>query len=264
MNKVHWYYKFLIIFIILFSMFFLLNRSISEFVNRSDYKNYVNSIMSPINFLGKYNIFKYKKILMRNEQLEKQLLMEGTIETQKTNLKEEIKVLKETMKLKNTYSDYDLIYAKTVIRNKMYWYSTITIDKGMNDGVEEGSAVVSKDGLVGIVKSVTKDYSSVKLITNSDKQNKISTMVKSLDKTKIGLIESYEYPYIKVSLTTDEEGINEGDVLTTSGLGNLPKGIYIGEIKKIEKGNYNLGTVLYVEPTQDMNDINYVVVLKNK
>ena len=89
-------------------------------------------------------------------------------------------------------------------------------------------------------------------------------MVKSLDKTKIGLIDGYNYPYIKVSLTTDENGIKIGDILTTSGLGNLPKGIYIGKIQKIEKDNYNLGTILYVEPNQDMNDINYVAVLKNK
>lgn len=264
MRKVHWYYKFLIIFTILFSMFFLLNRNLSGFVNRSIYKNYMDSINVPFSYIDKYNIFKYKRIVKRNGQLEKELLMRNTIENEKTNLKEEIKVLKETMKLKNTYSNYDLIYAKTIVRNKMYWYSTITIDKGMNDGVEEGSAVVSKDGLVGVVKSVTKDYSSVKLITNSDRDNKISTMVKSLDKTKIGLIESYEYPYIRVSLTTDEKGIKADDSLFTSGLGSLPKGIYIGKIKKIEKDNYNLGTILYVEPVQDMNDINYVVVLKSK
>ena len=264
MNKVHWYYKCLIIFIIFFSMFFLLNRNMSEIVNKSNYKNSVNFINIPINFLSKYNFFKYKKIVQRNEQLEKELLTKNTIETEKTDLKEEIKVLKETMKLKNTYSNYDLIYAKTILRNKMYWYSTITIDKGISDGVKEGFSVVSKDGLVGVVKSVTKDYSTVKLITNSDKENKISTMVKSIDKAKIGLIEGYEYPYIRVSLTTDESGIKVGDVLTTSGLGNLPKGLYIGKIRKIEKGSYNLGTVLYVEPIQDMNDINYVVVLKSK
>ena len=264
MRKMHWYYKFLIVFIIFFSMFFLLNRNMSSLVNRSNYKNYMSFINVPFSYIDKYNIFKYKKIVRINEQLERQLLMMNTIQDEKTNLKEEIKVLKETMKLKSTYSNYDLIYAKTVTRNKMYWYNTITIDKGMNDGIEEGVAVVSKDGLVGIVKSVTKDYSTVKLITNKDTDNKISIMVKSLDKTKIGLIESYEYPYIKVSLTTDEQGIKVGDILTTSGLGNLPKGIYIGKIQRIEKDNYNLGTILYAETNQDMNDINYVAVLKNK
>ena len=264
MRIVHWYYKFLIVFIIFFSMFFLLNRNISSVVNKSNYKNYMSFISTSFSYIDKYNVFKYKKIVKRNEQLDKELLMKNTIDNEKTNLSEEIKVLKETMKLKNTYSNYDLVYAKTVIRNKMYWYSTITIDKGINDGIEEGFAVVSKDGLIGIVKSVTKDYSTVKLITNSDRENKISTMVKSLDKTKIGLIEGYNYPYIKVSLTTDENGIKIGDILTTSGLGNLPKGIYIGKIQKIEKDNYNLGTILYVEPNQDMNNINYVAVLKNK
>ena len=228
------------------------------------YKNYMSYISTSISYIDKYNVFKYKKIVKRNEQLEKELLMMNTIENEKSNLKEEIKVLKEAMKLKHTYSNYDLIYAKTIVRNKMYWYSTITIDKGLNDGIEEGLAVVSKDGLVGTVKSVTKDYSTVRLISNSNKDSKISVMVGTLDKVKIGLMENYEYPYVRVSLTTDDIGIKVGDIITTSGLGNLPKGINIGRIQKIEKDNYNLGTVLYVEPNQDMNDINYVVVLKNK
>ena len=264
MKKVHWYYKFLIVFIIFFSMFFLFNENISEFINKSTYKNNISHLNKPIIFIKKYNIFKYKELLEKNKDLEYKILTLSIRESEEEALKEDIKILKEAMKLTNTYSDYDLIYATTTTRNKMYWYSTITINKGSKDNIEEGSAVVSSNGLIGTVKSTTKDYSTVKLISNNDKENKTSVMVKVKNNTKIGLIEGYNYPYLKVSLTTDEKNINIGDTITTSGLGNLPKGIYIGTIKKIEKDNYNLGTILYVEPKEDMNDINYVAVLNSK
>ena len=85
MRKVHWYYKFLIVFIIFFSMFFLLNRNISSVVNKSNYKNYMSFISASFSYIDKYNVFKYKKIVKRNEQLEKELLMKNTIDNEKTN-----------------------------------------------------------------------------------------------------------------------------------------------------------------------------------
>ena len=264
MRKVHWYYKFLLCFIIFFSMFFLFNRNISSFMNKSVYKNSINHIHKPFSLISKYSFFNYKKIIERNEELENKVLTLSTRESEESSLKEEINTLKETMKLKNNYSNYDLIFSKTIIRNKMYWYNTITIDKGLDNDIEEGYAVISDNGLIGTIKSTTKDYSTVKLITNNDRENRISIMIRTKEKTKIGLIEGYEYPYLKISLTTDEKGIGIGDSITTSGLGDLPKGIYIGMVKKIEKDNYNLSTILFVEPKQDMNDINYVAVLKNK
>ena len=66
---------------------------------------------------------------------------------------------------------------------------------------------------------------------------------------------------LKVELTTDKTGINIGDTLITSGLGNLPKNIEIGTIQKIEKDKYELTYILEVKPNQDMNNISYVSVL---
>lgn len=233
-------------------------------VNSSDYKNIVSFISVPFNFLDKYNVLNYKDLLEENEKLNKEVLNYTTEKVENENLIREIEELKKLLKIDSVYTSYEKIYAKTTIRNKMYWYSTITINKGSSDGVRIGDAVVTKDGLVGIIKSVTKDFSSVKLIANSDTENKISTMVSLDGKTKMGTIVGYEYPYILVELTTDKTGIKQGDKLVTSGLGSFPKNIYIGDVEKIVKDNYDVGYVLYVKPKQDMNDINYVAVLKNK
>lgn len=264
MKKLHWYYKFLIIFLIFFSMFFLLNKNMSSIVNSSSYKNYINFISVPFNFVNKYNIFKYKEVLEENERLNKEVLIADTISYQNDNLIKEINELKETMKLENTYTSYKVTYAKVSNRNKMYWFSTLTLDKGSSDGINEGDAVITVNGLIGQIKSVTKDYSTVKLITNSDALNKISAMITLEKQTKIGNIIGYEYPYILVEIEQSKNEIKKGDKLLTSGLGNFPKNIYIGDVEKIEKDNYNISYILYVTPKQDMNDIDYVAVLKSK
>ena len=246
--KIHWYYKFLIVFLIFFSMFFLFNKNISYFVNNSSLKSYINSLLVSIS---------------SSDNNKEDSLINNTLLEENNNLKEEIAKLKELMKLKSTYTGYKMIYSKTIIRNKMYWYNTIVIDKGSSDGVKEGNAVIGLNGLIGIISNTTKDSSTVKLITNNDTNYRISGAVKKEKETVVGLIEGYNYPYIKVSLVESLK-VELGDKFYSYGLENFPKNIYIGEVKKIKKDNYDLSTILYIEPKQDMNDINYVVVLNNK
>ena len=260
MKKINWYYKFLLVVIIFFSMFFTFIKTTSNMVNSSSFKGYINYLSIPFTNIEKINIFKYNKVLKEKESLEKKLLKVKTDYSENENLKKEVERLKKLMSLEKTYTSYDKIYAKTIIRNKMYWYSTITIDKGESDNVAKGDAVITEKGLIGIVKSTNKKTSLIKLITSSDKNNKISVMIEDENSKKIGNIERYSYPYIIVSSTYND--IKEGERLVTSGLGNLPKDIYIGDVEKIKKDSYNLSSLIYVKPKQDMNEINYVAVLK--
>lgn len=264
MKQVHWYYKFLVLFLIFFSMFFLFNKNISNFVNNSSYKYYVNSVFAPFSSVSRNSIINCKDAISKNNYFQKKVLDNSSLEEINKSLTEEIETLKKTMKLKNTYTGYKTVYAKTTNRNRMYWYSTITIDKGSKDGVKKNDAVVGIDGLIGIVKDTTKGSSTVKLITNSDANYKVSGIIKKDNLTIVGLIEGYEYPYLKVSLATNDKDVKVGDKFYSSGLSSFPKNIYIGTVRRIEKGGYDLENILYVEPKQDMNDINYVVVLNNK
>ena len=260
----NWYYKFLVVSILFFSMLFLFNKNISNFVNNSSYKYYVNSIFIPISSISRNSIFNCKSALKENKELKKETLDNNSLKEINNNLTEEIESLKKLMKLKSTYTGYKTIYAKTTNRNKMYWYSTITIDKGSNDGVKKNNVVVGVHGLIGFVKDTTKEMSTVKLITNGDTNSKVSGIIKKNKKAVIGLIEGYEYPYLKVSLASSAKDVQIGDDFYSSGLSDFPKNIYIGSVEKIEKDTYDLGSIIYVKPKQDMNDINYLLVLSNK
>ncbi len=240
-----WYYKFLVVFLLMFSTFFLFNKKISPIMD-SSIKDIIINVVKP------FNIIKAKK--------ETELVIKEEVNNYEVeNLKEEIEDLKETMNIEKTYTSYKPIYAKTIIRNKMYWFNTITIDKGRKQKVREESAVVTNNGLIGKVIRTNKTTSTVKLITNSDRNNKMSVMVKKENETIIGLIEEYEYPYLKVYI--ESNNVDKDDIIVTSGLGNLPKNIYVGTVEKKEKDKYSLNTILYVKTRQDMNDINYVAVL---
>lgn len=260
MRKLNWYYKFLIIFLIFFLVFFLSVKKLSPKINETKIKNYVTYINIPINTLKEYNIFSYKSLKEENNKLKKENIINENIKKELEELKEENQNLKELLDLKSTYTDYKKIYGKVISRNKMYWYSTLTIDKGKKDNIKENDIVITKEGLIGTIKDITDEYSTIKLITNSDKENKISVAVKK-DKLIHGTITEYNYPYLKVELLTKNSEIKEGDELVTSGLGNLPKNIEIGKIEIIKEDKYAMTNILYVMPYQDMDNIDYVLIL---
>lgn len=260
MKKVNWYYKFLLVFLIFFTMFFLLTKNMSEIINSSAYKNYINFISVPFNYLQEYNILNYKDIKKENELLKKESLEQVTKE-ELESIKEENNKLKELLEIEKTYTDYKKVYAKVITRNKMYWFSTITIDKGKKSKVKENDIVITSEGLLGTIKSVTDDFSTVRLITSSNNENKTSVAVKKEKELMHGTIIGYEYPYLKIELILKNKNVKEGDELITSGLGNLPKNIKIGKVEKIEEDKYAMTNILYVKPYQDMNNIDYIAVL---
>jgi rod shape-determining protein MreC len=58
------------------------------------------------------------------------------------------------------------------------------------------------------------------------------------------------------------EPVKNGDILVTSGLGNLyPKGIKVGEIVSIEKESYGLTQAIKVVPSVNFYKLEEVVVL---
>ena len=255
------YYKFLCIFLLSFAIFFIFITTVSNYVYKTDIKSYMTSIiLKPINCLKTYNLLNYKSLLKENKRLNREIinlkLENSNINTNNSDIDSFKKLSKADL-----YTDYNKIYSKVLYRNKMYWYSTITIDKGLSSGIKTGSLVVDKSGLVGIIKTSSKNNSTVELITNNSNDNKLSVGVRTKKGFKYGTIEFYKYPYLKVELTTDEGSIKENDMVITSGLGNLPKGIEIGKVKRIERDSYDLTSILYVEPLSDFNDINYVMVL---
>ena len=53
-------------------------------------------------------------------------------------------------------------------------------------------------------------------------------------------------------------------MILTSGLGNMPQGIYIGNVVSSETDSYDLSKTVYVKSEQDFSSINYVTILKEK
>lgn len=183
------------------------------------------------------------------------------------SLIKEIEELKQELELNRTITGYKAVNATILSRNKSYWFNNMQIDKGSDDGLKEGMAVITKNGLIGKLSKVYKTTSEVKLITSDDTNYKVSVTIKTNSEENIAILNGYDVKtglirLVGVDKTAD---IKEGNEVLTSGLGGVfPGGIYIGQVEKIESDKYNLSNNVYIKTNQDFNNIHYVTVLINK
>ena len=226
-------------------------------------------VYSPIKFVKeKIEVFTetknlYKKYTKLKEKVEKTDLYYSQIE----ELQNEVTELKNVLKLNATLSEYTYVNATVVNRNMGYWYNTLGIDKGSKNGIKEGDAVITSNGLIGKIVNVSNFSSTVKLLTSDEISNKISVKVKSNNKNLYGLLVGYnrDSDIYELEGITDSKDIKEGDTVTTTGLTDyFPSGIIIGKVKKVVKDEYDLNSIVEVKPTVDFKNISIVTVLNRK
>lgn len=172
------------------------------------------------------------------------------------SLKGNINELKKVFKLKE-YSGYNYEISNVIIRNIYQINESLVIEKGQDYGIKKGMAVVNEDGLVGIVNSVNKKTSEVKLITSSE--NEVSIKVGDA----FGVLSGYENGYLIGNKISNYDDFNVGDEVYTSGLGNLPSNLLIGNVKEIKPGDYNIEQEIYVEPKIQLENLKYLIIIKS-
>lgn len=179
-------------------------------------------------------------------------------------LKSEINELKKQLDLKNTYTNYELENATVTVRNKSYWLDNLIIDKGKKDGIKKDMAVITDNGLIGIISKVYNSSSEVRLITTNNK-NKITIYIETEYGDVVGYIDKYnkDKKELVIKDIDKDSNIKVGDKVMTSGMNKVfPKGIYIGKVKDVKQDKNNLSKIVYIEVKQNLNKIHYVAVVK--
>jgi rod shape-determining protein MreC len=195
-------------------------------------------------------------------QKENEILKQRIAELQKENhLKEEALLANERLRKLLEFRDkisLSMIAAEVIGQDPSSWFKSVTINKGERDGVRKGMAVISPDGVVGQVLKASPHYATILLITDYN-----SAIDSTAQKTRARAIvegKGENRCQLKYLLRTDE--VNVGDVIVTSGLGgNFPKGLLIGEIRKVEKMGRGIFQYAELVPSVDLTRLEEVLVI---
>ena len=249
------FYKVLLVVLLVICFFFLFNDRL--FFKNSFFRDLYKVIVIPVNKIGmEFNdIRRYKSISNDNNRLEKDNILLNTLKEENSVLVLENERLKGLMGLEKSYSN-KRVYARVISRNRLYFFDTFIISRGSGSGISINDAVVSADGLIGRVVSVSKDYSTVRMITSNYDDNKLSVVVNGCN----GNIKEYKDGYLIIDGVSNYDKISVGDKVYTSGLGVLDKNLFIGSVSKVLEDSYGISGVLYVD-IASIDDISYVMVL---
>ena len=221
---------------------------------------YPDHMIEPFNYI-KDILFSSVHALSSNYKMSKEL-EESIID----NLKEDILELKKINNIDLVLSDFNTIHATIISRNVEYWFNTITINKGSVDGIMVDMAVVDNEGLIGRISNVTKNASTVKLITTNDIKNKISAVIRNKDEKIYGIISGYEADNNLLYLTiNDNANILKNSKVETTGMGGVfPRGILIGKVFDVIKKDDGITNIVRIKPSSNIEGERYVSILQRK
>lgn len=135
---------------------------------------------------------------------------------------------------------YDLLPARIVRNTYNLRNNHFTLDIGKKHGVEKDMGVLSEEGILGIVKNVSSDFSHVVSILNS--QTRISCTVKPYAYPANLIWENLDPKYMTLESIPKHVSISIGDTVVTNGYSTIfPANIEVGTISdiKTDKGSSN-------------------------
>jgi rod shape-determining protein MreC len=154
---------------------------------------------------------------------------------------------------------FDYLAAHVIARNADNWFSTVLIDLGRRDGVAKNMPVVTPPGLVGRVITVTSDTATVLL--TSDPDSGVGAMIRRSRDCGVLLGEMGGQGALTMRFFSRQASVREGDIVITSGLGILPKGLLLGTVRRVRTSEQGLLIEADVEPATDLGRLEEVLVL---
>lgn len=218
----------------------------------------------------KTNDFKtLGEVLKENKELQDQV-DELTAQLNKIKLEQyELENYRNLLDLDEKYGDYDKVAANVIAMDGTNWFSTFTIDKGSNQGIQKGMNVIAGSGLVGIVTDVGPNYAKVRSIID-DSSNVSSMVLTTKDNFNVsGSLMSMNQDKLLpfTELRDEDDKVRVGDPVVTSYVSDqYQEGILIGYIYSIEDNPNNLtksGTIAPVVDFQHLQEVLVITELKD-
>ena len=207
-----------------------------RFLNLKDYLN-----------LRKEN----KRLVEENNKLYNRLTKYKSLSSENPNITEDSLYMQQ----------YTYIPAKVINNSINKQYNYITLNKGSKQGIKEEMAVVSADGVVGVVKKVSDNFSSVISVLN--RQFYINAKIKENGYFGPLSWNGKNYRQVILSQIPHHVKVEIGDTIVTSGYSAIyPEGILIGVVSNYEMKGGNFYEIT-VDLSTDFKNLSQVQVINN-
>ena len=200
--------------------------------------------------------YEYNQLKAENDQLILRTMLYEELEEENTQLRAMLGEYEARAEM------YPLL-ARVIASESGNYFSTFTINKGRNDGVDTQMAVITSAGLVGYTYEVFD--TSAKVISIIDDQASLAALIESSrDQGAVkGTLGSTGEALCRMYYLSADSVPRPGDRVITSGVGvSFPKGLLIGYVRESTRAIEDNKHYVVVEPAADFEHIENVLVLR--
>lgn len=158
---------------------------------------------------------------------------------------------------------YDYTEARVIKNSWSQQNNYIIIGKGRSHGIEPDMAVISPQGIVGVVVSTTKNFATVMPVLHSDSRNSVKVKRTGISGSLVWDGKDFRYAQVLDVPTTHQ--FKDGDTIVTSGLANdFPEGVPVGYVESAETLKGSGFYKVRIRLATDFNKLDHVYVINNK
>lgn len=221
----------------------------------------VNGVLDPIGhfFAGAVH---YGALQRENQKLQNEI---GALEQARAEsawAKGQYQALQQLLTLEKlpSLSALPMVAALTTARDITDFAATITIDKGRDDGVTLGDAVVGAGGLIGQVVAASHSTSTVRLITDGQ-----SAVGVGYGHNQYATVDGQGASRpLSVQFVASTTTVSDGELLTTSSLQGsaFPPGIPVATVTSVKTIAGAADKDVTAKPYADLAALTYVAVVQ--
>jgi rod shape-determining protein MreC len=162
----------------------------------------------------------------------------------------------------NRRQKYEYIPAKVVNNSINRRNNYLTLDKGSLNGIKRDMAVICGSGVVGVIVSVSQNFSSVMSLLHKD--SKISARIKKEGYYAPLAWEGDDYRYGTLTDIPNHVTLKTGDTIVTSSYGSVyPENILIGTIESFQIKSGEPFFTIRVKLSTPFKKLSYVYIVNN-
>jgi rod shape-determining protein MreC len=149
--------------------------------------------------------------------------------------------------------------ARVIGADASAWFRTVTIDRGLQDGVTRDMAVIAPQGVVGrVLDQVAPRAARVQLLVD---RNAGAAAVVERSRAGGVVVGAPQGSGLRLEYVSAAADVRVGDIVVSSGQdGIYPKGFVIGTVVEIERGGGGY-TSIHVRPAVDFSSLEEVLVV---
>ena len=161
------------------------------------------------------------------------------------------------------YRKFTYLPARVVGNSVSLPANYLTLERGIKQGVEKGMAVTGPQGIVGVVVSVSENYSKVMSLLN--RNSKVSSMLKKDNVTGSVEWDGNDPSYLTLKGIPRSAKVVKGDtVLTSNYSANYPSHLMVGTVAAVNSDPATNFYTIKVKTATNFFSIQFVTVIANK